>query len=104
VRVSLHAKQRWRQRAPDVDMTKDLLTAKPVSKRLLRVLNDPNNTGVKGMRGPQVMRYMVTEGRMILVVSLDGTIVTVVSLDETKAWIARRERTLRRVRRYGNLN
>jgi len=103
MRLSLHALGRWRERHPDLDHTQELLTARMVSKRLLRILRDPNYSGVPGRREPQVIRYMVTSNQVILVVTPDDTVMTVLDMAEAKQWKKIRRQTLIKVRRMGTL-
>lgn len=95
MRLSLNATRRWRACCPDVDMETELASAKGASKRVLRLLADPNYDGT-GRRAPQENRYMVTDSGIVLVVAPDETVITVFLLDEAKARVQEKRRFVRR--------
>lgn len=99
MRLSLHATKRWRERCPDLEPFIELRTARAVSKRLRRILRDPNYAGVAGKHEPQVMRYMITENHVVLVVTPDDHVLTVFTLAEAKRWHQLRHQTLIKVKR-----
>lgn len=98
MRLSLHARDRWRERCGSLDIDWELKHAKGASKRVMRML--PRADQREGYT-----RYMVTPGQVVLVMGEDWTIVTVFMVADVKVWTRRRAAEARRYNRWGtNLN
>lgn len=94
MRITLHAKARWQERHPTLDLHTELATARRPSKRLRSLLALPTLAVPDTVR--ETRRYLVTASGVVFVLDKEDVVLTVLHLGEAK----RRARALRRKARH----
>jgi len=93
VRITNHAKKRWQERHPSLDMHSELAAARRPSKRLRCLLELPTHAVPTRLRASR--RYLITDNDVVFVLDAANVVLTVLRLGEAK----RRARRMRRKER-----
>ena len=99
MRLTDHARKRWRQRCSHLDIHDELAASRRAGKRLLNKLRRGWERAQGSGTWPTDRVYLVSPGGAVFIVC-DGAIVTVVTTRDIKTWDHRAERDDRLRRRH----
>jgi len=90
VKITNHARKRWQERHPSLDLHAELAAARRPSKRLRCLLELPTHAVPTKLRASR--RYLITDNDVMFVLDGANVVLTVLRLGEAK----RRAKALRR--------